>query len=278
MYHGSHVPGFPRHPHRGFETITVARTGFVDHSDSLGATARYGGGDAQWMTAGKGIVHSEMFPLRREDAGNPLEIFQVWLNLPKRSKMVDAYFRMMWSETIPTHVIVDAAGRKTTVTTIAGALNDQTPQPPPPDSWAADPISDVAVWTIDLEPGATWMLPGAPKGAARSLYFFRGSSLEFGDKTLSKSQRIMVQSSEDANLTAGPDGAQLLMLQGRPIGEPVAQHGPFVMNTREEIQQAFADYRRDGFGGWPWKTDAPVHPIAKGRFAIHADGRVDEPA
>src|SRR4029078_7101352 len=88
MYHGDVVPGFPAHPHRGFETVTIVRRGLIDHSDSLGATARFGGGDVQWLTAGRGIVHSEMFPLLNREAGNPLELFQIWLNLPARLELV----------------------------------------------------------------------------------------------------------------------------------------------------------------------------------------------
>ena len=95
MYHGMVVPGFPAHPHRGFETVTIVRKGLIDHSDSLGAAARYGGGDVQWLTAGSGVVHAEMFPLLDRAAPNPLELFQIWLNLAAADKMVDPHFTML---------------------------------------------------------------------------------------------------------------------------------------------------------------------------------------
>ena len=111
MYHGTEVPGFPQHPHRGFETVTLARRGFIDHSDSLGATARFGRGDVQWMTAGAGVVHSEMFPLIDRDQPNPVELFQIWLNLPSADKSVDPYFTMLWDESIPRLEVKDDHGR-----------------------------------------------------------------------------------------------------------------------------------------------------------------------
>ena len=130
MYHGRVVPGFPRHPHRGFETVTVTRRGFIDHADSLGAAARYGEGDVQWMTAGAGIVHAEMFPLIDRERPNPAELFQIWLNLPRVDKFVDPYFTMLWNTDIPRVVAKDDAGRATEVTVIAGSIGDVAPPSP----------------------------------------------------------------------------------------------------------------------------------------------------
>lgn len=278
MYHGQSVPGFPRHPHRGFETLTLARRGFIDHSDSLGATARFGEGDAQWMTAGKGIVHAEMFPLVRRDAPNPGELFQLWINLPKQSKMVDPYFTMFWRHMIPRHRFVDDAGKVIEVVTVAGDLDERNAPPPPPSSWAARDEAHVAVWTLKLQPGARWTLPAAQPKLNRVLYVFNGPSAQIGGRKVEGKVAVQLKSDAAVELVAGPQTTELLMLQGRPIGEPVAQHGPFVMNTRSELQQAYDDYRRTQFGGWPWKADAPVHERVAGRFAIHADGRREEPA
>src|SRR5438270_115748 len=151
MYHGHVNSGFPQHPHRGFETVTVVRHGYVDHSDSLGATARYGEGDVQWLTAGRGILHAEMFPLLERERANPLELFQIWLNLPRASKMVDPYFTMLWNDQVPRY---EAPGVQVTV--VAGPLGAARPPSPPPHSWASNPSAEVAIWTIKLAPGAGW--------------------------------------------------------------------------------------------------------------------------
>ena len=276
MYHGDVVPGFPRHPHRGFETVTIARRGYIDHSDSLGATARFGNGDVQWITAGAGIVHCEMFPLVQHDAPNPTELFQIWLNLPREDKMVEPHFSMLWSESIPRHRFRDQDGRGTEVAVIAGRLPDvAAPPPPPPGSWASRADADVAIWTLRLDAGARFTLPPAAAGSNRMLYLFAGSRLRVDDRDLAPGIGVRVRPEVDIALENGDAEAELLLLQGRPIGEPVVQYGPFVMNSPSEIQQAFGDYRRTEFGGWPWDSDGPVHPRDEGRFAIHADGRVE---
>ncbi len=275
MYHGRVVPGFPQHPHRGFETVTVTRRGLVDHSDSLGATARYGGGDVQWLTAGKGVVHAEMFPLVSTERENPVELFQLWLNLPRADKMADPHFTMFWADRVPKHEVRDEAGRRTEVTVVAGRLGDAAPLAPPPRSWAARPESDVAIWTLTMEPGARFTLPPAQPGSNRMLYFFRGAQLLVGERAVPARQAVTLRADRAAPLVNGHEPGEVLVLQGRPIGEPVVQHGPFVMNTRDEIRQAFLDYQRTRFGGWPWPVDDPTHARAEGRFARHADGRVE---
>jgi len=281
MYHGSTVPGFPVHPHRGFETITFVRQGLVDHADSLGATARYGRGDVQWMTAGSGIQHAEMFPLLDQDAPNTTELFQIWINLPASEKMVDPHFTMLWDRDIPNHVTTDSDGRTTNVTVIAGTLAGHEPPSPPPNSWASRPEADVAIWHVTLDAGATWEMPAARTGdTVRVLYVFEGDRLDVRDRdgdgeTLGGTTGAVVDAQVPTRLTASTH-TEILVMQGRPIGEPVAQQGPFVMNTDAEIAQAFADYRRTQFGGWPWDRADPTHGTTPTRFARHADGRVEE--
>jgi redox-sensitive bicupin YhaK (pirin superfamily) len=289
MYHGETVPGFPSHPHRGFETVTIVRKGLVDHSDSLGATARFGGGDVQWLTAGKGIVHSEMFPLLDTGAANPLELFQIWLNLPARSKMADPHFTMFWSEAIPRFSSDDSKGGRTEVAVIAGRFGDaagngNAPEPiaplaPPPDSWAAQASADVAIWTLKMTPGAQWTLPAAAgEGTRRMLYFFKGAVAHIAGQRIEGPAAIELRADAAVELVNGNgEASEFLLLQGRPIAEPVVQYGPFVMNTQAEISQTLADYRRTQFGGWPWSDPAPVHDRDAARFARHPGGREEKP-
>jgi quercetin 2,3-dioxygenase len=277
MYHGDVVPGFPQHPHRGFETITYVRRGLVDHSDSMGAAARYGRGDVQWMTAGRGVQHAEMFPLLDTSGPNTLELFQIWLNLPAADKMVEPHFTMLWDHDIPRIVHTDERGATVEITVIAGELEGHVPPAPPPASWASRSEADVAIWHVRLDPGTRWSLPRASnRDALRILYVFDGPGLMLdGDESVEGSTGAVVRCDEALDIahpTSHGAPTEILMLQARPIGEPVAQYGPFVMNTEAEIRQAFADYQRTQFGGWSWPSADPVHGTDPGRFARHADG------
>jgi redox-sensitive bicupin YhaK (pirin superfamily) len=276
MYHGSTVPGFPGHPHRGFETITVVRTGLVDHADSMGAAGRYGNGDVQWMTAGKGVQHAEMFPLLNQDKENPLELFQIWLNLPKKSKMVQPHFKMLWAESVPKFSVASPTG-KAHVEVLVGKLGQYQSGNTPPNSWAADANNHVAIYNIHLEPGASFEISAAAAGVNRSVYYYEGNGLQVGNQTMAHYHAADVDAAQNCLLRNGTETSKVLVLQGRPINEPVVQHGPFVMNSKEEIYQAFQDYQTTQFGGWPWPRYDQVHDAKLGRFAKHADGRMEEP-
>lgn len=273
MYHGKTVPGFPGHPHRGFETITVVRKGFVDHADSLGAAGRYGNGDVQWMTAGKGVQHSEMFPLLSDTEENPMELFQVWLNLPKKDKLVEPHFKMLWRESIPYLHFDD---NKVLVELIAGRWDEHQAIAPPPDSWAAPEGNDVFIVNIKMEPHSSLTLPVSGGDVNRSLYFYEGSELTIDQTTFNAYTGVFLHADVTTILTTGDAAASIFILQGKPINEQVMQYGPFVMNTKAEIQEAFEEYHQTKFGGWPWAKYDQVHDRMKGRFAKHADGTVEE--
>lgn len=272
MYHGERVPGFPAHPHRGFETVTVVLNGFVDHSDSHGAAGRYGSGDVQWMTAGSGLQHCEMFPLTNKDEENPLELFQIWINLPKVRKFCEPHYKMLWAEDIPIIKYKDESGKGIEITLVAGKLNNREAPKPAPDSWAADPSHEVAIWLIRMEANSKWLIPAASPEVRRMLYFYRGESVKVAGVDLSPMNSVEMLAEQDVVIESGKKDSFLLLLQGMPLNEPVVQHGPFVMNTPEEIQQAIRDYHATQFGGWPWSRYDNIHPRGKGRFAKYSDG------
>ena len=277
MYHGQRVPGFPAHPHRGFETVTAVTKGFIDHSDSLGAAGRFGNGDVQWMTAGKGVQHSEMFPLLKREEENPLELFQIWLNLPASKKFVDAHFKMLWSESISSVTEKDGNSKETRINVIAGDYRGTPAPKPAPDSWAADPTNEVAIWLIQMDARAKWSVPQASAGTNRTLYFYKGDKIEIAGTTIANYSGIELQSDQAVTVENGDEPAFFLLLQGKPLNEPVVQYGPFVMNNEQQIRDTYMDYQRTQFGGWPWPAAENVHAREKGRFALHADGRLEEP-
>lgn len=271
MYHGTEVPGFPAHPHCGFETVTLVTRGYCDHADSLGAAARFGEGDAQWITTGSGLQHSEMFPLLNREGANTLELFQIWLNLPRKSKFAAPHFRMIWKDEVP---VWKQEGVQ--IRLIAGSLGAFSAPSPPPDSWASEPGADVHIGLISLQPNAAFNLPEAKAGSHRRLFLFEGEAVSLQGQALIKGQgaELPVAALEVRNSNTP---ARLLWLQGRPIGEPVAKYGPFVMNEPAEIEQALENFRNTRFGGWPWRHQDPVHQRGAGRFAQYPDGRRETP-
>lgn len=266
MYYGKDVPGFPVHPHRGFETVTFVMEGFVDHSDSHGASGRYGNGDVQWMTAGRGMQHAEMFPLIHDEKENTLELFQIWLNLPPESKFVQPSYKMLWAEDIPVIKETDEFGNTATITLVTGTYKDVVSLDPTPDSWANNRDNHVGIWKIHLEANASFVLPKISSTLNRHLYLYNGGSINIDNTEIQNPSSLLLVGDQDIKVIANDEECYLL-LQGEPINAPVYNMGPFVMNSEEEIKQAYKDYRETGFGGWPYDRRDPVNPKESGRFA-----------
>ena len=190
--------------------------------------------------------------------------------------MVNPHFKMLWREHIPVLKEKDDNGKVTEVQIVAGEVKGIKALDPTPDSWAADPENAVWVLTIRMDAGAQWTLPASVANANRTLFYYKGQSLAVEDQNLTPQYLVNLKADEEIDLQNGSEESFFLLLQGVPIDEPVVQYGPFVMNSEEEIRQAFDDYRRTEFGGWPWPKQEQVHDRDQGRFALHADGRREE--
>jgi Pirin-related protein len=277
MYHGTKIPGFPMHPHRGFETVTVVTKGFVDHFDSHGASGRYGNGDVQWLTTGSGCQHAEMFPLVSMTEDNPLELFQIWLNLPAKDKFTPPDYKMLWSEDIPEILVGPEYGANSKIRIIAGSFAGQVGLRPCEASYAANPQSKVGIFLIEMTPYAEINLEVVSPTLNRNLYFYQGEGkITIGSSTIPSSTRVKLDGNSEINIVNGADTSYMLLLEGEPINEPVVSYGPFVMNTEQEIRQAFSDHQHTHFGGWPWSRTDPINPRESGRYAKYLDGREEK--
>ena len=229
-----YIAGFPNHPHRGFETVTYMLDGHMLHQDHMGNRGDLRSGDVQWMTAGRGIIHSEM-PQQLEGR---MRGFQLWINLPAREKMKPAGYRDIPASQIPVADLPDGGRAKV----IAGTLVvEGRATPGPIQGLSTDPL----YFDVELPARAAFAHPVAADYNA-FLYAYEGS-VEVGPAGAArplKTRSAGVLSPGDAiEVTAGAEGARFILLAGKPLGEPVAQYGPFVMNTREEIEQAVRDYQ-----------------------------------
>ncbi len=228
-----YIAGFPSHPHRGFETVTYMLDGRMEHKDHLGNTGDLGPGSVQWMTAGRGVIHSEM----PQQAQGRLRGFQLWLNLPAAEKMQPASYRDIPAEQIPEAHFQGGRAR-----VIAGRLKvGELIRPGAVNPTSGAMTTDPMMVDVRLEPGACIEIP-VTSGHSAMLYAYEGELLVDSETIPYRSAGILGDG-DQVRLSAGIAGGKGLLLAARPIGEPVVQYGPFVMNTREEIEQAMADYR-----------------------------------
>jgi len=229
-----YLAGFPSHPHRGFETVTYMLDGRMRHKDNHGNEGLLTPGSVQWMTAGRGLVHSEM----PEQESGRMRGFQLWVNLPARDKMTAPKYQEFAPERIPQ--VTPVAG--VTVKIIAGEV-DGTPGP------IAQPATDPVYLDITLDAGAAWDYV-LPDGHNVFAYVFEGDlQVGAGDdaRPVAAQQMAVLGGGNALHLAAGSAGARLILVAGRPLREPVMRHGPFVMNTRQELMQAFVDFQEGRF-------------------------------
>jgi hypothetical protein len=229
-----YLAGFPNHPHRGFETVTYMLDGHMLHQDHLGNRGDLKTGDVQWMTAGRGIIHSEM---PQQERGR-MRGFQLWINLPAKEKMKPAGYRDIPAAQIP---VVDLPGGGR-VKVIAGTLMvDSQATPGPMQGLSTDPL----YFDIELPAGARFTHPIKSDYSA-FLYTYEGS-VEVGPagkaRPLKTHSAGVLSDGDQIEIKATVDGARFILLAGRPLREPIVQYGPFVMNTRDEIEQAVRDYQ-----------------------------------
>jgi redox-sensitive bicupin YhaK (pirin superfamily) len=229
---GDYIAGFPEHPHRGFETVTYMLTGRMRHRDSGGNEGLITNGGVQWMTAGRGVIHSEM-PEQEEGL---MEGFQLWLNLPAKDKMAAPWYRDIPNEQVPRYVTAEGA----TVQVIAGSSNGI-------DGAVQREGTEPLYLDIELPAGASFEQP-LPRGHNAFIYVFRGDVVIEG-KGVGPARMAILDNAEQADgvrIKAGT-ASRLLLIAGRPLNEPIAQYGPFVMNTQAELFQAVEDFRAGRF-------------------------------
>jgi quercetin 2,3-dioxygenase len=231
--------GVGEHPHRGFETVTIVYDGEVEHKDSTGAGGRIGPGDVQWMTAGSGILHQEFHSHDFTRTGGTLEMVQLWVNLPAKNKMTDPSYQTLLDADIPAVTLPDGAGQ---LRVIAGEFDGHR--------GPARTFSSMHVWDLRLNRDGAARLD-LPEGWNGLLVVLRGT-VQINDAEIAREGQLVVLGTErEGVVVESNNDAIVLVLSGQPIDEPIVGHGPFVMNTEAEIQQAMRDYSQGRFGRIP---------------------------
>ena len=277
MYNGKVVPGFPLHAHMGYEVVSIAEKGFIDHFDSLGNKGRYGFGDIQWLSAGTRYHHCEMYPLAFSDKDNPNDITQIMINLPKTYRTSKPRFEMMWSESVPLVKGKDEKGKDLSVKVIVGKWGEARSVSPIQHSWAADPKGNVRILKIVLSPGARVQMSRVASGINRNLYFTKGGRISMGDVDYGVETRLKLVTDRDFHIINGEEESEIWLLEGSPIGEKYYSFGPVIANDEKSVRSAMNEIRENEIKDWRWGIVDKTNPPGTKRFVEYSDGTVERP-
>jgi len=272
MYHGRVVPGFPMHAHWGYETLTIAEKGFVDHFDTEGNHGRFGNGDTQWTLASSRYEHCEMYPLLDQENNNPVHITQIVVNLPLDRKNKDIYVNNIWSESIP--VFKDEGSE---ITLYCGEYQGKGLYSPNPTSWATAENS-VRIMKIVLQPGASFTLEPLADSIDRNLYYVSGKTATMEGTKITPWLRYKMKRCTPVNIVNGPEESEFWILEGKPIGEKQASFGPVILKDLDEVRSSMDEIRIKEFQEWPWGLMDVTNPIDMGRELHRKDGKIERPA
>ncbi len=271
MYHGKVVPGFPMHAHWGYDTLTYAHKGLVDHFDHMGTCGRFGNGDAQWVHASSRYSHNEMYPLADQEERNPNDITQIFVNLPAAMKNGENSVTTVWSDDVPM-----ASGEGWTAKVFCGAFGGKEARSPAPDSWA-DPEHGVRIVRVEMEPGCEAVLGPAAEGANRNLYVISGSGISLLGADVPCGSRAKILENGEVRIENGAEPTVAWLLEGVPIGEKMAMFGPVCLEDIGMVRAGLDEIRANEYKEWPWTYVDQAQPLGTERFIRYGDGTENRP-
>jgi len=271
MYHGRVVPGFPMHAHWGYETLTIAEKGFVDHFDTEGNNGRYGNGDVQWTLASSRYEHCEMYPLIDQENENPVHITQIMINIPLKDKNQPNYVNNIWSEQIP---VFTEGGNE--ITLYCGEYAGRSICSPNPGSYATLE-NGIRVMKIVMDAGSSFSLEPTQEGIIRNVYFVSGEDAVMDGTKVKPNLRFKMKPAVGLEIANGESQSEFWVLEGRPIGEKQAAFGPVILSDIDEVRASMDEIRIKEFQEWPWGVMDVTNPIEMGRELHRKDGTVETP-
>lgn len=270
MYHGKVVPGFPMHAHWGYETITLAEKGYVDHFDHMGIQGRYGFGDVQWVCASSRYSHCEMYPLADQEGRNPNDITQIMLNLPLELKNGENAVNTIWSEDVQVE-----QGDGWSAKVICGTFHGKTAASPSPESWSHGD-NGVRIVRISMDPGSDLVIDPVDEGVARNIYLVSGEAVVC-DEPVPVNSRARILTSGEVSVSTGDSPAVMWLLEGRPIGQKMVSFGPVFLGSLKEVRSGLDEIRVNEYAEWPWDVVDKAQPLGTGRFISYPDGSERRP-